>query len=208
MKTFFIFILLFIGIPINAQDFKNAEIKRRDLYNLFNPDEVKSLNDVLNFFDNWVISHSISKDINIAYHTYFEKLGNYNAVSDLILNIGLPLYELDSIIILCEKSQTFDKIWEANYVKKPEIPDTIFISLLPDIDSPYGEYLKKISKENRIVKEYYESVKTTGIIDPEIITSLPKVHEYFDFKDERFRLFMAIHFITITYKITYVKTEI
>ncbi len=208
MKTFFIVVLIFIGIPIIAQDFKNAEIKRRDLYNLFNPDEVKSLNDVLNFFDNWVISHSISKDINIAYHTYFEKLGGQNTVNDLILKIGFPLNELDSIIILCEKSQIFDKIWKVNYIKKPEISDTVFVSLLPDIDSPYGEYLKKISKGNRIVKEYYESVKTTGIIEPEIITSLPKVHEYFDFKDTRFRLFMAIHFITTIYKIKYVKTEI
>ena len=197
-----------IGTAINSQNFRKEVIKNADLYNLFTAEDIKRLDEILFFFDNWVFSQSASNNISLAYHTYLDKLGNIDTATELIKNMHFSLITLDSLISLCENSGTFNKIWAYKYERVPGISDTFYVGLALNIDSPYGDYLKKISKENKIIKEYIESIKINSTVTDEIITNLPKIHEYFDFRDKRFRLFTAIHFITIVYKMKYVKTYI
>jgi hypothetical protein len=67
------------------------------------------------------------------------------------------------------------------------------------INSKYPKFLKELGKEYELIKNYSESLETSGGISPIMIGDILiiKKHHQYDLNDIRLQLVLAIHYLTL-----------
>jgi len=198
----FLSILCFSSIGQNVlEDLR----KDRIVNQIFEEKNYNSLLLILNLYDNWVTEKTGIFDIDSAYHVFSENVKYNNSIEDVWDKTKLPQCQLDSIILSCTMSRTFKRIWNYDFLQSDNQIDSFYVNLCINSELKYGDYLRELSKENEGINDYIVAIESAGCIPPTALLYAAWTHENYDFSKVHWRLFYAIHFVTINYKVVYFK---
>lgn len=178
MKNILIFVLLLV-----------TSCKSDDLnLSYFNNQQKEILKNILKENDN-IFSLKSNLSISDAYFEHIKKLDNSESPTELLNNIFLKdvsycesLHELNIFNLSKNKA----------YKSEREITNYDL-----NMKSNYLDFLKSISKKNKAILKYYNSIISSGGISP----SSTKIILYYltkeNLKNENIRLIIGIHFLLI-----------
>lgn len=143
---------------------------------------------ILEYFDG-VVCHetfSVNHEINECYKAYFKNL-EIEAERGL-LSTQINKEELSTFLRKID-SKTFNSIWHGSLSS-----DTLQINA----QSGYVYFLKSLGKNNSTIREYTAQLINWGDISPAMIAFIINNSDQLDVTNECHRLFLAIHYMTIT----------
>ena len=187
-----------MGISIKAKT--ESDIYKDKLLNkYFNKTELIDFNLMINFVDSIVFKLTNEKEIDLAYHQYFDTLNQRLDCCELGIDQNEKyrfLFKLNSDLI--------EKIWRLeSSTKEVRTKDTILYDL---IDFPYIElnamgnylkYLQDLGKEDPFFKELSEIITVTGDMPPSVIAGFLHDNKKFDFSKMEYRLWGVIFILTL-----------
>ena len=198
MKTTLLIISFFFTVSITyCQDItildNDVLIKKH-----FNKKDIKTLNKILNFFDQIVKQNCESnKSIEDCYVNYCEQI-KIKADSGS-LEPGFS-YEKEKQLFNELNIGTINKIWyytkSYRLVKGKKVydfPETIELIY----KSPFMNLCRDISDENPKLKFYYENFQAGGSMNSVLIENVIVNYDKFNFSNPKERLMIAIHYLTI-----------
>ena len=187
--------IFYLSLTINTVSCKQQKdilpYKDEMLNKYFSKREIKSLNNILYFFDDVVQSKTNKNNLTEAYSEYMQNLKNEYHLKTLNLNISRKKRKL--LLKSIDKS-LFNKIWIENISITKN--DTIKLLDLNNSGS-YRNFLKEYSKEDSSIKAYYDSYFNVGCMNAGVISYVCNSQEKFNVNDEKTRLILAINFITL-----------
>ncbi len=156
----------------------------------FNKYQIKDLETVMAFFEEEICGTvPTSPEEAIACYKAFGKRlsekGNFGE-----LDLGLSL-EKQEAILSSLRPVTYDAIW-LDVIQTDE-DDKFGLRY----DGQYVNFLKNFSKENIAIKQYIDVFEQAGNITPSMIANVLLDYEQFGLEDQRGRLFLAIHYVTL-----------
>ncbi|MEN8123272.1 MAG: hypothetical protein ABFS35_23245 [Bacteroidota bacterium] len=112
-----------------------------------------------------------------------------------IFEIGIPFENQIQMYDRIDEI-TFQNIWTFNKSWKPDLPGTLK-SIGIKYNSKYVDFLELFGKESEVVNNYYEDLMSCGDISPTMVADVLINHAQYDIQDERIRLLIAIHYLTL-----------
>lgn len=149
---------------------------------------ISELKLILNYFDGIVCSRVRFKnhEIDQCYQEYFRKI-------EIEAEKGLLVTQIEKVelITLLEKIdiKTFNSIWHGK-------PNSNLLNI--NTESDYAHFLNSLGKNNTTIKEYTTKLMNVGDISPAMIEFIIINTDKLDMYNECHRLFLAIHYITLT----------
>ncbi len=185
-------ILVFVIIFSNCNKSKSLKLADDASINrYFNNEEIHDLYKILNFFDN-EIKKGCDDKLFICYKKYFKTIKQKYLNGDLKISKQKEKYLLNSI-----SKSTFNKIWTNGISFRNNHNDTVNIIMIK-YEGSYMEIIKDLGKNKNIFKNYYKSFKLSGAaLNAGSINSMFNNFDKFNIRDEKERLFLAIHFLTL-----------
>lgn len=187
-----------IGICFGLFSFAEAsQVLKRDsiLTKYYDAEEIKQMQNILSFFDNYIIeSCQNSDDISVCYQQYLDRL----SASDS-LNLGVP-FEEQRILYLKEiEPQLFRDIWtySPGRARKQDGSLQYHNSINYNPTGRYRKFLKDVAEVEPYFNQYVEPITTAGDLSPSLYTGFAYDPSGLNFNDERHRLILAIHFLTV-----------
>ncbi|MCD4834524.1 MAG: hypothetical protein K8R31_12060 [Bacteroidales bacterium] len=174
----------------------------------FNKSEIESISKLIESYDNWILSKTGETDINSGYHLFFGEVDNCESSKEFIDKVSLSKTKLDSIFLYFDSKHTLPTFWELEINRKINQFDTISVSLRLNSFASYSKYLNELSDKESFIKDYLKSIDAAGGISPSLVAGLGKHHDKFDFSEIRWRLFYTIHFMTVSYQVTFHKINL
>lgn len=178
MKTVLISILFFI-----------TSCKSQNLnLSFFNDSQKEILKTILKQNDSNIIEFS-KLPINEAYYKHIKELRLSIYASDILNNKFLK------DVVLCESLENSSIF----ILKKVKIYNPKGESLKYDLnlESKYLFFLKHLSKNNKVILDYYNSIISTGTLSPVSTAIILHYLTKEDLKNENIRLIIGIHFLLI-----------
>ncbi len=199
--SFLFFPILLIWSCNTKQEIQLEKFKT--ITQTFNAEQVKGLNEILAFFDEEVCNSLGMEDKKVldCYQKYFKKLALSVETGNLEINISYPKQtEFLSKI----NPDLFQEIWNEGEMRTPkrtkEIrnikPDTIKLNFIK-LNGGYVNFLKSLAEENDKIKFYSERLQAVGEISPSMLADVLMNYKDYDISDERLRLVIAIHYLTL-----------
>jgi len=167
--------------------------KSPTIMKLFNKHEILDLERILTFFDNQIIGEFKSKSLRKNYSLFHEKSLKRLDSGEIYLGFS---YEKQDKLILELKKSTFKKIWDLGKSYNNNNKDTTSIINLK-VDGNYMKFLEIIGKENIAIKKYVDDLTFNYDITPSQSYFFVNNYDSIDIKDERIRLMIAIHYLTL-----------
>lgn len=178
MKNIFIFILLLVtsckSDNVNLSFFNNQqkEILKKILIE----------NDI-------IFSLKNNSSISDSYFEHIKKIDNSESPNELLNNLFLK------DVLFCEslhKSSIFNLSKDKVSNSEKEI-----INYDLNMKSNYLDFLKHISKKNKTILKYYNSIMSSGGISPSSTKLILHYLTKEDLKDKNIRLIIGLHFLLI-----------
>lgn len=193
MKTFQIFIIFFlINFSVKSQEKlgENLTIK-----SVFNKIEIQDLALILDFFDNGVCkTENIDKsNISDCYQSFFERMAESEKTGIIEFRIS---FNEQKLIYKKISQSTFNEIWTFGKSWKRESSQK-FKYLSYNLNGKYAEYLEELGNENKIIKNYIDTLLAAGDISPIMFANVLMGYKNYDITDIRIRLMIAIHYMTL-----------
>jgi len=214
-KNIFLLILALVIINISCQNSFN--VKNDDnIQNLFNENEIKDLNSIIKFTDKAILSKTNEKDIELAYHDYFELLSKSIKKYSKIPS-AFDEKEKYTFLESLDKS-TFNEFFRIRtQLKNVRYKDTILtnidnIKLLElNLSGKFMNYLEKTGETDEFYKDLHKSIEIAGDLPPSFAIWFPVNHKDFDFQITKNRLWAAVYLLRmeglIEDKIEYYKNK-
>lgn len=163
----------------------------------FNEDEIKDLEEIIEFFDNEIQQQyrNPDKDIYKSYENFFENLSTVGKAADIQNKIGISQARQRKILKEIEKS-LFDKLWYYETGYRPLTNDSI-LSLNVNYLGEYMAFLKSVAKVDTTIRDYYKPIEASGCIPPSLIAGVINYYQNYDLTKKRIRLILAIHYLTV-----------
>lgn len=194
-------IILYTALLIfNLSCWSTSDLKLVDdpnVLKIYTSEEISSLNQIVVFFDDFIMKSTKEQQLNEAYHKYVESICYAGSMDELKKRIGLTINNTKLLINNLKEKGVFYEIWQYEYGLDYKTKDTISQSLIPNISGKHYKLLKLIGQTNEELKEYTNIIKTCGSIPPSLIAGFQNVHSKFDFTKELHRLIWAVHYLTI-----------
>ena len=198
-KIIFLPILVLAIINSSCQDsftVKNDE----NIQNLFSEKEINDINSIVKFVDNKVLSKSNDKNIDLAYHNYFESLSK-TIKEDSRIPSAFDEKEKYSFLESLDKNTFNDFFRIRNQLKNVRYKDTILtnidnVKLLKiNASGKFMEYLGKTGETDDFYKELHENIEIAGDLPASFGTWFPVNHNDFDFNKVKNRLWAAVYLL-------------
>jgi len=153
----------------------------------FNKNEIKDLRNILFFFEN-EINKNCDKTNKECFRQYLKNGGENYKNKKLGIN-----KEKQANILKNISNSTFNKIWRYGYRTKDSI-DIIMINP----GSKYMDFLEDLGSVKPNIKKYYNAATSIPVVlNAGSINYVFFHYNDFDLKDEKERLVLAIHFLTL-----------
>ena len=198
-KIAFLLIIVLAIINISCQNrftVKNDE----NIQNLFSEEEMTEINSIVRFVDNKMLSKSNQKNVDLAYHEYFELLSK-KIKEDSLIPSAFGEEERFSFLESLDEN-TFNEIfWIRNQLKKVRCKDTILTNIdnvrLLKLRSTgrFMDYLEITGQSDEFYKKLHEFIKIAGDIPSSIAIWFPMNHKQFDFKITKNRLWASVYLL-------------
>lgn len=185
-----LFTILFISCNINKQEKKTLEDYPL-IIKTFNQSEISDLKKVLSFFDNEMRIEFKSKSIQKNYSSFYKK--SLKELDSGRIYVGFT-FKKQAKLIEELKETTFNGIWDVG--KSFTEKDTINVINLK-VKGVYAKFLKELGKENKAIKRYIDDLVFNYDITPEQSYFFINNYDSLDITDERVRLMIAIHYLTL-----------
>jgi hypothetical protein len=193
MKNFIIIFYLttvITNLSCNSAVFSQSLKNDTLIQSYFSQNEINDLENILSFFNN-EITKNCSGDLDKCYNMYFENIQEKFKKNDF----GIP-QEKEDILLKNIRQSTFDKIWSESIAFKNNRKDTADIIIM-NINGQYMNFLKEYGSIKQFIYPYYYGIKITGDINAGSINSMILNYDKFNIKDEKDRLIIAIHYLTV-----------
>ena len=174
----------------------------------FSPEEAAQLKQVLNFFDEAICKseNASSQNMEECYRRFFARMPAWELKGTI--EIDIPVEGQYALMQRIDKN-LFDKIWtegwkayrvrDEDYRPTGQL-DTFFVHDLYQ-KSDYIKFLGDVGRENEKTAFYHDKFMQVGDISPTMVSFMMKELNEQDMMDERTRLMMAIHYLTLNEKI-------
>ncbi|WP_347839000.1 hypothetical protein [uncultured Draconibacterium sp.] len=194
-------IILTTFLIIANSCFAQSDMDSKQIEKYFDKKERKELVKIISFVDSLIISKTELKEIDKAYHKYLDLLHENAANGDLHWAFDEEmkynfLFNIDSTV--------FNKIWFKSTTSRiVKTRDTTlynpenFISIDLNNISDFVQLIKKLGKNNKYYKDFYDSIEITGALSPTIVAGFLYNHNDFDFNDSNDRLWAAVFLLTL-----------
>lgn len=171
----------------------------------FSESETEEIIDLLHSFDQEIckIENLENENVSACYRSFFERIKR--EIEDGDYEIGIS--EAGQKAMVGALSQELrEEFWRAGRsIINRRIPNDDSGRTFPDtVQSIYfadGKYLKfleeEVSGKNPQVKQYVDNLRRTMGISPSVFADVVFNYKAYDVKDERIRLLIAIHYLTL-----------
>ena len=189
----YFFCVLFLGLLMS---FKKSDDL---LTNYFNESEIKTIEKIIQYFDDFVISQTTNQlPIDKAYIAYFEKMHtSIEKVSDF--KMFMPSIDERIVFYNTLDKKTLSEIYVIrdtltirfrgeNKPRKVYSPYSFDLNL----HGKYSDFLKELSLRNDFFKIYYETIQVAGDIAPNLYAKILHENNKIDFDDREERLVVII----------------
>lgn len=215
MKYTFIYFILFF---ISCNSTKHSTTLKKDLHlgQIFNQDEIQGFINILEFFDNEICPPQSKNKIQECYKAFFQRMSNN--LSENLVEINIPFEK--QLVLHQQLDKTIqNEIWFSTkmfYYRKRYIqnntqeliyPDTLNNILILSSQGKYAEFLNSYSKENSKVRFYYDQLILDHGISPTVFADIIENYRSYDISDDKIRLIVAIHYLTLNYQYYYKKNS-
>jgi len=194
MNKYLSLLLLFLLIGCAENAPRQGYLKSDDLIALhFNKYQIKDLETVMAFFEAEICPQlpTTPEAATDCYKAFSKSLSDSGNFGDLKLGISL---EKQIEVMASIRPVTFDAIWLDGKVK---IQSDSTASFGLKYGSQYSNFLNSFGKENEAVKQYFDVFDQRGGMTPSMIASVLLEYEKFGLEDQRGRLVLAIHYLTL-----------
>ena len=157
--------------------------------------EIQQMQTVLHFFDTYVIENcQDSKDTSVCYQQYFDRL----SASDS-LDIEIPFEEQRTLYLKKITPALFHDIWVYSPGQRRMKDGSLqyYNAIDYNPSGKYRAFLEDVAKAEPYFKKYVEPITTAGDLSPSLYRGFAFDPNGLDFNDERHRLILAIHFLTV-----------
>jgi hypothetical protein len=201
--------ILFLLIAIVLFSACGQDYKRLESYSFiagnYSPEEIDALHEILDFCDriicescNGCSPESDQEVILNCYHSFFERLEDSVSLGRG-LRFPVSENELTNFLYILD-SMIFYDIWgipcetrEAAFGNKVDME----ISL----EGRYVRFLKRLIQRNLRIYRYTDNCFAAGTcITPHTVAEILENYHLYDLHDEGIRLFICIHYLTLTYQ--------
>lgn len=190
-----VFSLLFIGCAEDAP--RQGYLKSDALIpRHFNKYQIEDLEKLMAFFEEEICqtvpaTSEAAVDCYLAFSKSLADKGNFGD-----LNLGLSL-EKQQAIMDSIRPVTFNALWldQETYAGTAS-------SFGLNYDGQYATFLKVFGRENEAVKQYFDVFDQAGHMTPSMIANVLLEYEKFGLEDQRGRLVLAIHYLTLNRMMT------
>ena len=197
-----IFIFIFSFFLITTQSCSDSQKKTETAADIFSPEELITINEVVGYFDS-IVSSNLPEltDIDLAYNQYLD------SVCPLILkkgNMGL------SGINARSREKLFDRLDQDHIGEIFIVGDTLeYFSMdvkkkikkyypyyvVLNTDGKYVDLLKSLSVESTFIDNYYESIIEYGDLSPSCYGMVLRDYDQLDFYDSDHRLLFIVNIL-------------
>ena len=165
------------------------------LTEIFNESEIQDFSKILEFFDNEVCESEKVDSNNIydCYKIFFKRMSQAVETGNIEIKI-----DFDSQKKLYNKisDSTFNQIWWFGKSWSEKKVDTLkYIDIR--YDGKYVVFLNKLGRDYQVIEDYHKRFEAFGAITPSMINEIFVNYDQYDIKDERVRLMIAVHYLTI-----------
>jgi hypothetical protein len=197
MKPIIIIILTaFVSLQISTA--KNKKLKPDETAKeVFTSAELKGIVKMIHYVDEIIIEKTNIKDINQAYHAYFEQLRPYIEKGEMY-----PALEKDTVKFKFLESldkEAFDAVWKmSNSVRRIKYKDIDlknldgFKTLKLNIDGSFMDYLARIGESDKKYKDTNKVIEISGDIGASHVIYFPANHSEYDFTTFKDRLWATV----------------
>ena len=198
-KIIFLPILVLAIINISCQDsftVKNDE----NIQELFTTKEINDINSIIKFVDNKMIAKSNEKNVDLAYHSYFDSLSK-TIKEDSKIPSAFEEEEKFSFLESLDKNSIEQIFRIKTKIEKVKYKDKILTNVenvkLVNLNSTgkFMNYLEKIGETDEFYKKLHESIEIAGDLPPSFATWFPVNHKEFDFKVTKNRLWASVYLL-------------
>lgn len=158
----------------------------------FSKKEVKDLESILYYFDNLVMN-GCDNNLLQCYHSYLSTFKN-DKEGEIDFKISS---EEQNEVLSSIKETTFDKIWYYSLSFKDNYKDTTKVLMLKSTSS-YMDFIKDAGKKNTHINKYYKLFMSSEDLSASVISYIINNYDKFNLMDEKERLILAIHYMTIS----------
>lgn len=170
----------------------------------YNKKELKLLGKLLFFFDKHIIAITGEKNVNNAYHSFFEELNFIESEEEFRQKTKMKTAKHQALLEKINKNKMFNDIWIYEYGRDIYTRDTNVVYLNLNMEGKYVEFLKNYGKSAETIKNYHFEIERTGGISPSNFYSFLQLHDKFDFNKNYNRLILMVHFVAVTSERKYI----
>lgn len=163
-----------------------------ELDNFFARKDIENIKLIVKKFDNHIIRNCKCTDIYEAYPKLFDSISQLRSVEELSDVIGLSNEKKEEIFKNINK-KTLSKIWKIQCSKGYTGITKI------NYTGKYLEFLREMSKNNELLKKYYNSIELAGDISPSSVSFLREHEKELNIEDLNIRFVLAVHYLSINY---------
>ncbi|HNP18666.1 MAG TPA: hypothetical protein PKL31_09550 [Fulvivirga sp.] len=167
------------------------------IISIFSDTEIDDLSRILDFFESQICEIEGVDNVTsiVCYPSFFNRMKASMELGEFKTGISFDEQkELYSRI----KPSSFNMIWRFSWkIQSTHNSKDTLKSIIWNYDGKYIDFLKEFSKDNDVVKNYFETYELVGDISPSMIAKLIAYHDIYNINDIRMRLLIAIHYLTL-----------
>lgn len=185
-------LIVLIGCSTTSQE----DLKSNStITTVFNESEIRDLTKILEFFNEQICATQQVDIIKLSdcYQSFFKRMAEAEKTGNI--EIKIPFEEQQNLYNQINES-TFNEIWNFGKSWNRNSPDTLkYIRFR--YNGKYVKFLKELSNDDKIIKNYHDSFEAAGDISPSMIAGLLMNYDYYNINDLRVRLVVAVHYLTM-----------
>ena len=165
----------------------------------YDTEEIEQLDAIVAFFDKHVLQACQGSDsLAVCYQQLFDRLLNSDT-----LDVGVPFGEQNEFQLSNLDRSLFHSIWtySASRAHEPNGDSQYYNDINYNRGGQYWRFLREVSGAEPYFRKYVEPVEAAGDLPPSLYTGFAYNPSGLDFNDERHRLILAVHFLTVNNRI-------
>ncbi len=191
MKTISFLISLVVFVFIGCSGGSGEQT----IFEYFDKRESKELEKLLVAFDDQIAKDETST--NDSYEALLKMMSQAETSKELFYFSDSLFHSIDIAHFLSQN--TFGKIWEYKDTKSAMDSENVNSQLFLKYDGAYQQFLKKLAEEEGgVIEDYYQSFEIAGDLSPAMVAMFQKQYTQLDIADERIRLVIAVHYLTLS----------
>lgn len=169
--------------------------KYKDVREIFTKAQIRELEKIIIFFNDAIctIKGVENSPPDECYHMYFERLLAEEETGNI--HFGISHKQREHLFANID-SGLFNEIWTYGKSLDRKAESNAVINILHN--GKYVKLLNTISAEDVKVHEYATKLQAAGGIAPSMIADVLYNYKQYDIVDERIKLLIAIHYITLS----------